>query len=123
MQSSHVPATADLPSEYRGQTPAHLASSAFGMLPDNTMAAVVAKSALHIAEATDAVAILREYGEAFSRYNIALGSGNTARLLEPTSWSQLGIDVGAPIGAAFMVEKRAVGLFFASLTRCPWRKC
>ncbi len=115
-QSVHSAPVAELPIEFRGQVPVLQNSSVLGMLPDTTMAAVVGKSLRHLANTIEFAEILREYSEFFSSANVALSAPQDAKLLEPATWSNLGIDVDAPFGMAFLVRKRAVGLFFAPLT-------
>jgi len=115
-QSAHpAPPIAELPEEFRGQVPTLQHSAVLSTLPDSTMAAIIGKSPSHLATSMESVEILREYPEFFAEYNVALNAALDAKLLEPASWSKLGIDVDSEIGAAFIVHKRAVGLFFASL--------
>ncbi len=114
-QSTHTPPIAELPAAYVGQEPVLQHAAMLGMLPDTTLAAIVAKSPSHLAAATDAVEIFREYPAFFAEANIALGADQKGRLLEPATWAQLGIDAAGPIGAAVIVEKRPIGLFLISL--------
>ncbi len=115
-QSQHALPIADLPAEFRGQTPALAETAILELLPDSIMALAVARSPLQLASATDVLEVLREYKEFFADTNVALSTDGAARLLAPTTWSHLGIDASAPIGAGVTVEKRLVGFFLVTLS-------
>ncbi len=81
-------------------------------LPDSTVAAVVLPSLVDVATAIDWLPIFKEYKKPFAELNMKL-TASGARLLEPTTLTAIGIDPKAPCGAAFLVETRGVGIFFA----------
>tara|TARA_R110002096_G_scaffold436057_1_gene666556 strand:+ start:19626 stop:21650 length:2025 start_codon:yes stop_codon:yes gene_type:complete len=114
-RAEHAAPIAELPAEFRGQVSALQNSGVLGMLPETTMAAIVGKSPSHLASSLQFATILREYPAYFSEVNVDLNAAKTASLFDPPTWANIGIDVDAPFGAALVVHKRAVGLFFASL--------
>jgi len=116
IQSTHSEPPIDLPAEFGGQQPIALSSPVLGLLPDTVMAAVVATSPMRFIAATDAVEILKEYKESFAEANLPLTASQDTRLLQPSTWHNLGIDTDGSVGAAVMLENRLVALLFATLS-------
>ena len=116
IQSKHPAPPPPLPSEFLGQAPAAQKAEILDLLPDNTVAAIVARSPVHLIAATEAVSIVREYREFFESGNAPLSKGGAARLLEPSTWIKLGSNPAGPVAAAMSVETNAVSMFLATLS-------
>ena len=114
-RSQHSWPVIPLPEAYRGQVPALSNAAALNFLPDTTIFAWITASPASLAKSLDGAAILREYKEFYQEASSQLSLPSGATLLDPASWSHLGIDTSKPAGVAVLMEDRLAAVFFVTL--------